>query len=68
MTIYNADIVFRGNSTFSWWAGTLGYATKLYSPVVGDNVGHNANIEFVPGNHPLWFPGTLDYEDLYLKE
>ena len=68
MTIFNADIVFRGNSTFSWWAATIGHATKIFSPLVCDSVGHNNTIEFTPGNHPLWFPGTPDYEDFYLKE
>jgi len=68
MTVFNADIVFRGNSTFSWWGATLGHATKVYSPQVSGRTGPHSDVEFVEGNHPLWFPGTTDYVDLYIKE
>lgn len=51
LTLMNADVLFRANSTFSWWAGTLGNAS-VYSPVVGNKVGPRKDIPFVKGNHP----------------
>jgi hypothetical protein len=50
--LMHAKVLFRGNSTFSWWAATLG-SGKVYSPVVAGLAGgieHDVN--FVPGNHP----------------
>lgn len=46
-----ATILFRSNSTFSFWAGVLGNQNKVYSPVVEDLTGWNT-VEFVEGNYP----------------
>ena len=43
-----AQHLFRANSTFSFWAGFFN-KNKVYSPVVGNNVGLN-DVEFVEGN------------------
>lgn len=50
--LYNADVVFRANSTFSWWAATIGHAKKVFSPVVEGKRGSHEDVEFVEGNHP----------------
>ncbi len=51
--LYNADILFRANSTFSWWAATLGNAqNEVYSPVVEGLVGYQNQVKFVKGNWP----------------
>jgi hypothetical protein len=51
-TIYNAPVVFRANSTFSWWAATLGHAREVYSPVVEGLRGYQKEVKFVKGNWP----------------
>lgn len=44
----NCDNLFRANSTFSWWAATLGDC-QVYSPKVEDRTGW-VDVEFVKGN------------------
>lgn len=44
------NVLLRSNSTYSWWAGTLGNA-RVFSPLV-DNLTGLKSVEFVPGNHP----------------
>lgn len=51
MTLVNADIILRANSTFSWLAAALSNSNTIYSPVVGDKTGKRNDIEFVKGNH-----------------
>ncbi|MGV0949107.1 MAG: hypothetical protein ACOYB3_00235 [Azonexus sp.] len=51
-TLYNADVVFRANSTFSWWAAALGKAQHIFSPVIEGKRGFHAQVPFVRGNHP----------------
>jgi hypothetical protein len=68
-TLMNARVLFRANSTFSWWAATLGEA-RVYSPVVEGKVGFNSfDVEFVPGNRPRCasLPNTSDFilADMY---
>lgn len=48
-----ANVIFRGNSCFSWWAATLSEG-QIYSPVIDGLVGgvEHDNVRFVPGNHP----------------
>jgi hypothetical protein len=41
--------LFRANSTFSWWAATLGEC-EVYCPKVEDKTGW-VDVEFVKGNH-----------------
>jgi hypothetical protein len=53
MKLHFADYLFRANSTFSFWAGFLGYG-EMYSPVYdfpdyGSKVGIDIDVEFVPG-------------------
>ncbi|NNM86022.1 MAG: hypothetical protein HKL96_09750 [Phycisphaerales bacterium] len=50
-TLMQADVLFRANSSFSWWAATLSSA-RVYSPVVEDKVGMQ-DVPFVPGNWPM---------------
>jgi len=45
-----AKHLFRANSTFSWWAGTLG-SGQVYSPVVAGRYGPH-DVSFVRGNSP----------------
>lgn len=47
-TLMQADYLIRANSSFSWWAGTLGDG-KVYCPVVSDLVGWQ-DVSFVQGN------------------
>jgi len=44
----NCNNLFRANSTFSWWAATLGDC-EVYSPKVENKIGW-ADVEFVKGN------------------
>jgi hypothetical protein len=44
----NCENLFRANSTFSWWAATLGDC-QVYSPKVEDKTGW-VDVEFVKGN------------------
>jgi hypothetical protein len=67
ISLLKAKILFRGNSTFSWWAATLG-DSLVYSPVVdGLEGGKEHDVEFVLGNHPK-FCNLPCVTDLYLKE
>lgn len=65
--LMNASILLRGNSCFSWWAGTLGDG-KIYSPVIDNLVGgREHDVEFVEGNHPK-FANLGFITDLHLKQ
>jgi len=62
-----AKVLFRGNSSFSWWAATLGEA-RVFSPVIKGLVGgREQDCEFVEGNHPQNFEADF-LTDLHLKE
>lgn len=61
--LMNAKVLFRANSTFSWWAATLGDG-KVFSPVVkGRSDGY---CDFVEGNWPL-MSDCAPNTDLHLK-
>jgi len=62
VTMMRADVLFRANSTFSWWAGTLG-GNKIFSPVVDGKRGYQDCVPFVAGNHPRCTdqPNVHDY-------
>lgn len=63
-----AEILLRGNSTFSWWAATLNRHGKIYSPVMDDCEGGKENdVQFVEGNHPRFRSGLEFITDLYLQ-
>ena len=66
--LMTAKVHFRGVSTFSWWAATLGNA-KVYSPVInglGLGVDHD-QCQFVEGNWPV-MSNIAPNTDLHLKE
>lgn len=63
LEIMNAEVIFRANSTYSWWAATLSNA-KVYSPVVND-LGGWRDVPFVEGNHPRL---CYMFGDLHIKE
>lgn len=50
LVLRNANVLFRANSSFSWWAGVLGDA-EVFSPLIDDRVGWQ-DTTFVRGNHP----------------
>lgn len=58
-TMMRATVLFRSNSTFAWWAATLGHA-EIYSPVIeGLDGGKEQDCTFVVGNHPRF--ANLDF-------
>lgn len=66
LTMRDADVLLRANSSFSWWAGTLGYGT-VYSPVVGAKSGWQ-DVPFIESNHPCTAGRFANQSDLVLKE
>lgn len=56
LTLMWAKVLFRANSSFSWWAATLNPG-EIFSPVVEGRVGSN-NVEFVKGNWPRMADGS----------
>ena len=71
LTLMRADVIFRANSTFSFWAGALSNAV-VYSPRVGEKIGRHEDIEFELGNHCAMLglshhPNT-QHSDMHLPE
>jgi hypothetical protein len=66
--LLKAPILFRGNSTFSWWAATLGYHERVFAPVVEFRAGgQEHDCDFVEGNWPRF--ASLDFvTDMRIKE
>ncbi len=48
-----SQVIFRANSSFSWWAATLSDAT-IYSPMIDRLEGgrEHDDVQFIEGNHP----------------
>lgn len=64
-TLLNADVILRANSTFSWWAATLGNG-KVFSPLVENKHGEHT-VDFVAGNWPKMTNNPNAYlSDLYV--
>lgn len=69
--LMKARVLFRANSTFSWWAATLGHAERIFSPNVEGIRGSDGELRDAPfeeGNHcnftnHCWFTTSL-----YLRE
>lgn len=62
----DAKILLRANSSFSWWAATLGHG-EIYAPVVDSKVGWN-DVEFIDSNHPTTAGYFKNQSDLWLQE
>jgi hypothetical protein len=67
LKMYFARTVFRGNSSFSFWACLLSPTAKVYSPVMDkqliygrDNIIKELDVEFTEGNENHWM-----YSDPY---
>lgn len=64
----HADLLLRGNSSFSWWAATLNRHGKIYAPVMnGCKGGIENDVEFVEGNWPSFNPNLSFVTDLHLQ-
>lgn len=62
----SAKILFRANSTFSWWASVLGDARTLAPVIEGLGGGKEHDCKFVEGNWPRF--ANLDFvTDLHLQ-
>lgn len=67
--LMTAKVLFRANSTFSWWAATLGHG-KVYSPIITDLEGGVDCCDcskWVPGNWPQMTTSPIN-TDLHLPE
>jgi hypothetical protein len=67
--LMKAKVLFRANSTFSWWAATLSDG-RIFSPVV-EGLSGSPRVtcdNFVEGNWPAMTPGAGTNTDLHLKE
>jgi hypothetical protein len=62
-TLMLAPVLLRANSTFSWWAATLGDG-RVYSPVIDQPGSGPQDVPFILGNTARIWPGT---EALCLK-
>jgi len=64
-----AKVLFRGNSTYSWWAGTLNKECRIYSPIMSNAIGGKENdCQFVRGNWPAFRTDLQFLTDLHLPE
>ena len=68
--VRNADVIFRSNSTFPWWAAFLSKkGTKIYSPIIQGLAGkREADVKFVEGNWPCHIEIDDRHSDLCLGE
>lgn len=70
MTMMRAKILLRANSTFSWWAATLGENERVFAPKL-DGItpiaGEVQHVPFVEGNWPAISCRHPNCSDLHLK-
>lgn len=67
LRLMHAPILLRGNSSFSWWAATLGNA-EVWSPRIdGLEGGREHDCTFEKGNHCKMFDAA-GFTDLHLPE
>jgi hypothetical protein len=69
VSLMNADVILRANSSFSWWAATLSRG-RVLSPLVEDRIGMQ-DVEFVEGNWPRMVDSRncrMHITDLHLKD
>lgn len=67
-TMVKAETLLRGNSSFSWWAATIGEC-EVYSPVMTNAIGGQDNdCLFVEGNCPAFRCDLEFITDLWLPE
>lgn len=67
--LMTAPVLFRANSTFSWWAATLG-SGRVFSPIIRGLMGGVGPVycdKFVEGNWPVMVENSPN-TDLHLKE
>lgn len=67
--LMTAPVLFRANSSFSWWAATLSDG-RIYSPVIKGLPGGTPDVycaDWVEGNWPR-FVDSPDHSDLHLAE
>ncbi len=71
VTLMRAIFMFRANSTFSWWAATLGESQRVFSPKL-DGITPLAlqfqSVPFVEGNHSAISCFHPNCSDLHLPE
>jgi hypothetical protein len=67
--LMRAPVLFRGNSTYSWWAACLGHG-RVFSPIITGLAGgvEHDNVRYTEGNHNACadLPGIVS--DLHLPE
>lgn len=67
LRLMNAGVLFRSNSSFSWWAATLSDA-RVFSPVIAGLVGgREHDTEFIEGNWPKFVELSF-VTDLHLSQ
>lgn len=65
--LWQSPMLFRANSSFSWWAGTLSNG-RVFAPIIdGKEGGKVQDCEFVEGNWPK-LANLPDCTDLHLPE
>lgn len=69
VTLMRAKYLFRANSTFSWWTGTLGNAERIFSPDlhgITPRAGEIQDAPFEEGNHSQLSQVHYNHSTLYL--